>query len=57
MVQPPVTFAANKLYNLEILIKPYFLQDDITHIQYNVICTVTVEPWSAVTLIPTFEPN
>ncbi len=53
----PVTFAANKLYNLEIVIKPYFLQDDITHIQYNVICTVTVEPWSAVNLIPTFEPN
>lgn len=53
----PVTFAANKLYNLEITIKPYFLQDDITHIQYNVICTVTVQPWSTVTLIPTFEPN
>ena len=53
----PVAFAANKLYNLEITIKPYFMQDDITHVQYNVICTVTVQPWSTETLIPTFEPN
>lgn len=50
-------FQANKLYNLEIMIKPYYLQDDIHHVQYNVLCTVTVKPWTLQSLIPDFEGN
>lgn len=48
-------FQANKLYNLEISIKPYYLQDDINHVQYNVLCTVTVKPWTVQNLLPDFE--
>lgn len=50
-------FAANKLYNLEILIKPVFLQTDINHVEYDVICKITVLPWTVDTLIPEFEIN
>lgn len=48
-------FQANKLYNLEISIKPYYLQDDIHHVQYNVLCTETVKPWTVQNLLPDFE--
>lgn len=50
-------FEANKLYNLEIVIKPYFLEGDITHIQYNVIVVVTVAPWTVQNLTPDFSIN
>lgn len=50
-------FTANKLYNVSIEIKPYFIQDDIHHVQYNVLCTVTVLPWSTEVLTPEFERN
>lgn len=48
-------FAANKLYNLQLLIKPYYLQNDIHHVQFNVLCTVTVQPWTVQNLIPNFD--
>lgn len=48
-------FQANKLYNVELTIKPYFLQDDITKVQYNVLCTVTILPWTVSNIIPIVE--
>lgn len=48
-------FAANKLYNIQMLLKPYYLQGDLHHIQFNVLCLVTVQPWTVQNLIPNYD--
>jgi hypothetical protein len=47
-------FVAGHIYNMDVELKP-ILDVDISTVQYNVLVTVTVEPWVEETITPGFD--
>lgn len=54
-VMTAADFKPNMLYNLDVKISPVVVQEDLQPVQFNVLVTVTVLPWTLQNLTPGFE--
>lgn len=51
----PVTFAAGKIYNMDVEIKPYFTHTDINPVAYHIELSVTIADWTEESIDPGFQ--